>query len=1092
MVDVNVNFVLGNDEPLRADFELQPDVTYTADIKLSEATRDHTKLYNRDRANQHPMSAITGLEDALDGLSDDIIAENNRAIEAEEALDNKIDLEADTRADEITRVEGLISDEETRAKGVEQDLASSIDSNHQAISNHVSDKNNPHEVTKTQVGLGNVENLAPADMPVSTATQTALNTKVDKVSTADRVYGTDAQGNQTTYDKGSFGQVDDVRVGGVSVVTNKIANLGTMAGETASDYYTSAQVDTALSDKQDTISDLSTIRSNATQGKSAYDTIQTYGNIVTHNVSEFATSAQGALADTALQPNDNISELTNNLSYQTATQVANSIAVETNNRELADNSLQSQIDAIVSASDVFDIVGTYAELQAYDISTVPVNDIIKVLVDNTHAGAATYYRCIETNNVKSWSYIGSEGAYYTKGEADNKFVPQTRTVNNKALSSDITLTAGDVGALPSSTVIPTVNDSTVTIQKNGSTVSTFTLNQSSNETVNITVPTDTSDLTNNAGFITGITSGDVTTALGYTPYDSTNPNRYISGVDWGNITGDIEDQTDLKNALDEKQDTLSGGRYIEIVSGGTLATLPAGCKQVEYITATGTQHLDTLITATNDYEIRAKFRINELNDSFLYGARQAYGSSSFALHKNYAQFSTDVGTGYVNLGVDSWYSVRQNKNGIYVNNSWAHAYNNSLASFTTPNTIRVFAMAQGNNAMYGSTFMKGDFASFEVYNNGVLVCNLVPCIDSNDVACMYDTVNERFLYNSGTGSFTAGAEVVPSNTVNCTLTGSDISTLLGYTPASPSDIGNATITLTQGGVTKGSFTLNQSSSDTIAFDAGGSGGIQNTATGTDSLTILGNATSSDSSVNIGDYTSATGDYAVAIGGQSGDAYYAEASGYGTSVGAGAGASSGSVAVGYQAQTEGSDNIAVGRDTYIDSDASSSVAIGNGASVTGEGNTIANSIQLGSGTNSTANSLQVGSYQLLDTSTGLIPDARISTNIARTADVVSTSDLATCHVVIETYHSGVNWYRVYDDKWCEQGGQISNLSTTGVTISLHKHFIDTNYSISTTQYVNNATGQFAYIRNAPTTSSIDIKANSGTIDKLYWEAKGYIA
>lgn len=34
-------------------------------------------------------------------------------------------------------------------------------------------------------------------------------------------------------------------------------------------------------------------------------------------------------------------------------------------------------------------------------------------------------------------------------------------------------------------------------------------------------------LTNPSGYITGITSGDVTTALGYTPYDSSNPSGYI-------------------------------------------------------------------------------------------------------------------------------------------------------------------------------------------------------------------------------------------------------------------------------------------------------------------------------------------------------------------------------------------------------------------------------------------------------------------------------------------------------------------------------------------------------------------------------------
>lgn len=46
--------------------------------------------------------------------------------------------------------------------------------------------------------------------------------------------------------------------------------------------------------------------------------------------------------------------------------------------------------------------------------------------------------------------------------------------------------------------------------------------------VTIAVPTKTSDLTNDDGFITGIDSSDVTTALGYTPYNSTNPNNYVN------------------------------------------------------------------------------------------------------------------------------------------------------------------------------------------------------------------------------------------------------------------------------------------------------------------------------------------------------------------------------------------------------------------------------------------------------------------------------------------------------------------------------------------------------------------------------------
>ena len=41
---------------------------------------------------------------------------------------------------------------------------------------------NPHGTTKADIGLGNVENTKDADKPISTATQTALNLKIDKGS----------------------------------------------------------------------------------------------------------------------------------------------------------------------------------------------------------------------------------------------------------------------------------------------------------------------------------------------------------------------------------------------------------------------------------------------------------------------------------------------------------------------------------------------------------------------------------------------------------------------------------------------------------------------------------------------------------------------------------------------------------------------------------------------------------------------------------------------------------------------------------------------------------------------------------------------
>lgn len=54
-----------------------------------------------------------------------------------------------------TALEKLIQDSDKIIKG-------SLDA-------HIGNKSNPHNVTKAQIGLGNVQNLAPADMPVSTA-----------------------------------------------------------------------------------------------------------------------------------------------------------------------------------------------------------------------------------------------------------------------------------------------------------------------------------------------------------------------------------------------------------------------------------------------------------------------------------------------------------------------------------------------------------------------------------------------------------------------------------------------------------------------------------------------------------------------------------------------------------------------------------------------------------------------------------------------------------------------------------------------------------------------------------------------------------
>lgn len=112
------------------------------------------------------------------------------------------------------------------------------------------------------------------------------------------------------------------------------------------------------------------------------------------------------------------------------------IDTEIHNRQVADIGLQSQIDAITSKSDVVDVVANYAALQAYDKSTLGDNDVIKVLDDETHQDALTYYRWSTTT--QTWTYIGQEAPYYSKSQTDTLLLAKQNTIDSlHKLSADL-------------------------------------------------------------------------------------------------------------------------------------------------------------------------------------------------------------------------------------------------------------------------------------------------------------------------------------------------------------------------------------------------------------------------------------------------------------------------------------------------------------------------------------------------------------------------------------------------------------------------------------------------------------------------------
>jgi len=81
-------------------------------------------------------------------------------------------------------------------------LQKQVSDNLTALVNHTGNTNNPHSVTKTQVGLSNVDNTSDLNKPVSTATQTALNSKADSSALSAHVVDT---GNPHAVTKAQIG-----------------------------------------------------------------------------------------------------------------------------------------------------------------------------------------------------------------------------------------------------------------------------------------------------------------------------------------------------------------------------------------------------------------------------------------------------------------------------------------------------------------------------------------------------------------------------------------------------------------------------------------------------------------------------------------------------------------------------------------------------------------------------------------------------------------------------------------------------------------------------------------------------------------------
>lgn len=137
----------------------------------------------------------------------------------------------------------------------------------------------------------------------------------------------------------------------------------------------------------------------------------------------------------------------------------------------------------------------------------------KITNDGKIGTAANKPLITTTGGVVTTGSFGTAANTFCQGNDSRLSDARTPKAHTHA-KSDITdfpalatvATSGSYTDLSNKPTIPTVNNATLTIQKNGTTVKTFTANSSANVTANITVPTKTSELTNDSGYIT---SGNV-------------------------------------------------------------------------------------------------------------------------------------------------------------------------------------------------------------------------------------------------------------------------------------------------------------------------------------------------------------------------------------------------------------------------------------------------------------------------------------------------------------------------------------------------------------------------------------------------------
>lgn len=200
----------------------------------------------------------------------------------------------------------------------------------------------------------------------------------------------------------------------------------------------------------------------------------------------------------------------------------------------------------------------------------------------------------------------------------------------------------------------------------------------------------------------------------------------------------------------------TGYQRIEVPHKGG-GGLPEGYTELEYIESTGTQYIDTGFKPTGNSRVVCDIQLSKTG-VWLYGARHTATDRTFMTVAMTDNYRSDYNNSYsLNIPYDMTDRVTIDKNkGSMTIGTQTVSYED--ADFSCAYNLYIFA---GNSAGTPSTFSSMKLFYCKVYDNGVLIRDYVPCQGPSGDIGLYDTENNQFYGNAGTGTFTAGPEIPP-------------------------------------------------------------------------------------------------------------------------------------------------------------------------------------------------------------------------------------------------------------------------------------------------------------------------------------------